>query len=117
MDLWFQFYFSFDVIMRDSGICPKCGSKHIWNPENQKGFGIGRGIWFKVTTWQSARMIPYICLDCNYSELYCADDGIETIKKQISKQAKPPETKNCPICGFENPSTSEICNECGSVLE
>jgi predicted nucleic-acid-binding Zn-ribbon protein len=103
--------------MKNSGKCPKCGSTNIWNPEDQKGIAIARGIWFKVTFWRSAKLVPFICLDCGYSEIYCDNDGIKAIKEHFAPKPESVSMKKCPICGFKNPSTAKLCDECGSVFE
>jgi predicted nucleic-acid-binding Zn-ribbon protein/ribosomal protein L40E len=107
----------FDIIMKNSGKCPKCGSSRIWTTENQKSLGVGNGIWFKISTWRSGRLVLYICLDCGYGELMCDDDGIKTIEKHAMKSQDIPNVKNCPICGAKVPQDAHICDECGSVID
>jgi predicted nucleic-acid-binding Zn-ribbon protein len=104
-------------VMKNSGKCPKCGSTNIWNPQEQKRIAIERGIWFKITFWRSAKMVPSICLDCGYSEIYCDNDGIKAIKAHFTPKLEAVSMKKCPICGFKSPSTAKLCDECGSVFE
>ena len=104
-------------VMKNSGKCPKCGSTNIWNPEEQKRIAIARGIWFKITLLRSTRVVPFICLDCSYTEFYCDSDGIQTIKEHFMPKTEAVSMKKCPICGFMNPSTAKLCDECGSVFE
>lgn len=105
------------IALKKSGKCPKCGSTRIWNPGNRKVFGVGYGVWFKISTWRSARLIPYVCLDCSYSELNCDDEGIEAIEKYATKKLEISYEKKCPICGTMALQNAQVCDECGSVLD
>jgi predicted nucleic-acid-binding Zn-ribbon protein len=112
-----SFILLFDVIMKNSGKCPKCGSDRIWNSKNIKLLGQGRGVYVSVTSWRAIRLVPYICLDCGYSELNCDDHGIEIIEKHAMKKQDLWFEKKCPICGAKVSQNAQVCDECGSILE
>jgi hypothetical protein len=53
--------------MKD-GICPKCCSTGIHSkPEAIYSYG---GVYLPISIFSSARLTPYVCVECGYMEIY-----------------------------------------------
>ncbi len=76
--------------MKESGECPKCEGRNIWNNSH---FGlkvvgakyIRRWIMVRMSGWPHRRKLAfkdeYVCLDCGYTEAYVDKVGIKRIKE------------------------------------
>ncbi|MDF1538614.1 MAG: hypothetical protein P1Q69_06910 [Candidatus Thorarchaeota archaeon] len=74
--------------MKQSGECPKCHGRNIWNNSQLKESAGLRGpkTWimvkgaFNLRRAKLAHQDEYVCLDCGYNETYVESKGIESIK-------------------------------------
>ena len=57
--------------MRRTGTCPKCNGKNIVDSDRLNG---DRAIYHR-----------WVCLDCNFTEMYCTDKQLAELKKLKEK--------------------------------
>ena len=83
--------------MKESGECPKCQGKNIWDNSQSKESAGFRGpksyIIVKgainLPRAKLARQDEYVCLDCGYNETYIGQEGLDIIKEYgIPKEAR-----------------------------
>jgi len=76
-------------MMRDSGECPKCQGKSIWNNQHIPNIDlrfVKEWIVVKWSRWRQGKRKfafkdEYVCLDCGYSESYVSPEGLDIIKE------------------------------------
>ncbi|MBR3359080.1 MAG: hypothetical protein IKG46_14805 [Solobacterium sp.] len=55
--------------MKNTGICPKCGSAEIIRIEGQaRAYGAGNNIPVGMTIFSYIKVPRYVCMDCGFSE-------------------------------------------------
>jgi predicted nucleic-acid-binding Zn-ribbon protein len=73
--------------LKQSGQCPKCSSRNIWNNSHIQIGGIrpskGWVLVRKASRWNYKYVFKddYVCIDCGYSETFIDDDGMKTIRE------------------------------------
>jgi predicted RNA-binding Zn-ribbon protein involved in translation (DUF1610 family) len=73
--------------MRNTGACPKCGSRDIVRVPGQVGpHGAGNNIIVGWTIFNSVKVSRYLCCGCGFSEEWIDDpDDREKIKNKFAK--------------------------------
>lgn len=74
--------------MKNTGTCPKCGSKQIARFNGLSGHnGTGSMLCVGVTIFNSVPINHYVCCDCGYVESWI-DKGGDLNKVKESRRAK-----------------------------
>lgn len=73
-----------------SGVCPKCSSSQIYSGVDvfMKGGGHG-GNRIPITSFTSARLDNYVCVECGYVESYISER--DKLEKIVEKWPRPGE--------------------------
>lgn len=70
--------------MKDSRICPKCGSTEIIKVPGSEGeHGEGNNIQIDLNNFSSIPVDRYICCSCGYSEEWMDTVYMEKLKKKF----------------------------------
>lgn len=69
--------------MKKTSTCPKCDSREIAGPLENKS---SAGIIMLLTAFVTATYEAYTCMDCGYSEFYPDKKGMENIRNHYSYQ-------------------------------
>lgn len=67
--------------MKNSRICPKCGSNEIVVVDGFAGaYGTGNNIMVGVTIFSAVKVDRYVCCDCGFSEEWIRNEDIDRLK-------------------------------------
>lgn len=67
--------------MKNSRICPKCGSNEIVVVDGFAGaYGTGNNIMVGATIFSAVKVDRYVCCDCGFSEEWIRNEDIDRLK-------------------------------------
>lgn len=70
-----------------NGICPRCGKAEVYAGLHTIGTR-----FIKISFWEDARVIQYVCTSCGYIEDYVEDESrLEVIREKWSKVNPAPQ--------------------------
>lgn len=72
--------------MRDTKVCPKCGSINIKRFDRYHASGGLSYIYLRTSTASGVEVPFYVCSDCGYSESWIDKENLQKVKE--SKYAK-----------------------------
>ncbi|GAB4479381.1 MAG: hypothetical protein Kow00124_24930 [Anaerolineae bacterium] len=112
--------------MRESGVCPKCGSTEVYAGDQLSFWNKAGSYWantIPITGWLNAELDNYVCGQCGYVESYIARrDRLEKIRRKwplVSQRrgwGGSSRTRPCPGCGTAIPEDWKACPYCGQPL-
>lgn len=74
--------------MKNSGICPKCGSGDLVRFDGYCGaYGAGNNLMTGTTVFSAVDVNRYVCLGCGFTEEWIDRDKLDKLRK--SRKAKP----------------------------
>ncbi len=67
--------------MKNSGICPKCGSNDIMRVDGHAGaYGSGNNIMLGMTIFSAVKVNRYICMNCGFTEEWIDREDLGKIR-------------------------------------
>ena len=64
-----------------NGVCPRCGKAEVY-----AGLKLLSNVGIKISFWEDAELIRYVCTSCGYMETYIYDEAkLEVIREKWSR--------------------------------
>ncbi|TXT56119.1 MAG: hypothetical protein BAJATHORv1_30505 [Candidatus Thorarchaeota archaeon] len=100
-----------------SGTCPKCGSGKIAGPHGTLT-GEGR-LKLDLPGVYTTTLVALTCINCGYTEFYADEKGLQNLRRDGRMYST--DTRGtpdmCARCGTRLSPGSDICSECGNVID
>lgn len=64
--------------MRNTGVCPKCGSRDIAGPHRLHAEG---HLSIDLPGWSTATLEAFTCLNCGYTEMFPDGAGFANVRR------------------------------------